>query len=52
MVKQVLAPGVEDGEESDAGSQMFGIGGDGEQGLGCGAEENAVNSLFFSQKRR
>jgi hypothetical protein len=33
MVEQVLTPGVEDGEESDARTQMLRIGGDGEQGL-------------------
>jgi hypothetical protein len=40
---QILPPGMEHGEETDLGAQMFGIGGDGLQRLGRGAEENAVD---------
>ena len=43
MMKQVLAPGVQHGEEADLGAQVLGIGGDGAQGLGGGAEEQAVD---------
>ena len=34
MMEQVLAPGVQHGEEADLGAQMLRIGGDGAQGLG------------------
>ena len=43
MMKQVLAPGVQHGEEADLGAQVLGIGSDGAQGLGGGAEEQAVD---------
>ena len=43
MMEQVLAPAVKYGEESDLGAEMFGIGGDGAQGLRRGSEENAVD---------
>jgi hypothetical protein len=49
MVKEVLAPGVKDGEEADARTQMLRIGGDGEQGLRGRAEENTVNGLLVFQ---
>jgi hypothetical protein len=37
---------MEDGEEANLSAQMFGIGGDGAQGLGGGAKENAVDHLL------
>ena len=40
---QILPPGMEHGEETNLGAQMFGIGGDGLQGLGRRTEENAVD---------
>ena len=43
MMEQVLAPGVQHGEEADLGAQVLGIGGDCAQGLGGGAEEKAVD---------
>jgi len=46
---QILAPGVEHAEETDFRTQMFGIGGDGEQGLSGGAEENLVDGLLVLQ---
>jgi hypothetical protein len=46
MVEQILPPGVQDGEEADLGPEVLGIGGDGAQGLGCGAEEEAVDPSF------
>src|SRR5438309_11627644 len=46
MVEKILPPGVQDGEESDFGAQMFGIGSDGGQGLGRGSEQNAVDEIF------
>src|ERR1700674_2911512 len=46
MVKQVLAPTMEHGEEANLSTQVFGIGCDGAQGLGGGAEQNAVDRFF------
>jgi hypothetical protein len=37
------APGVEHGGEADPGSQMLGVGGDGEQRLGGGPEQDGVD---------
>ncbi len=39
MGQQVGTPCVQDGEESDLGAEAFGIGGDFEQGLGTGLEQ-------------
>jgi hypothetical protein len=39
MAEQVRTPGVQDGEESDLGSHPVGIGGNLEQGLGTGLEQ-------------
>ena len=50
MMQQILAPGVKDGEESDSGAQVLGIGGDGEQGLRSGAEQNAVHDPFVLER--
>jgi hypothetical protein len=36
--EQVLAPGMQDGEEADLCAQPFGIGSDFEQGLGTGVK--------------
>ena len=38
MKKQVLPPSVEHGKKADLGAQMFGVGGDLEQGF-CGSAE-------------
>src|SRR5215471_3873190 len=46
MVYQIRPPTVEDGEEANLSAQMFGIGGDGAQGLGGGAEQNPVDHFF------
>src|SRR5713101_3071540 len=46
MKKQVLSPTVKYSEKADLGAQMLGIGSDGGQGLGGGAEENAVDVTF------
>lgn len=40
VVQQVLAPGVQDGDEADLGAQVSAIGGDGAQGLGGGVEQD------------
>src|SRR5712692_3791161 len=41
-----LAPSVEHREEAGLHAQTFGIAGNGEQGFGGGAEEEAVESLL------
>ena len=46
MVQQVLAPGVQHGEEADLGAQVLGVGGDRAQGLGRRAEQDAVDDLL------
>ena len=46
MMNQILVPGVKNGEEPDLSAEMFGVGGDGEQGFRCGAEQNAVNGAL------
>ena len=46
MKQQVLSPTMEYSEKADLGSQMFGIGSDGGQGLGRGAKQNAVDDLL------
>src|SRR5580692_11352550 len=43
MVQQVLPPRVQNGEESDLRSQMFGIAGDGIERMRGGPEQNIVN---------
>jgi hypothetical protein len=43
MVGERRAPGVENGEDADAGAEMFGIGRDGDQGLGRGLEQDVVD---------
>lgn len=43
---QVLAPGMEHGEEADLGAEMLGIGGDGAQRLGCGPQQDGVDRLL------
>ncbi len=40
---QGLAPGVEHGDDADLGAEMLGIGGDGAQRLGRGAEQDGVD---------
>jgi hypothetical protein len=42
MMEQVLAPGVKHGEKANLGAQVLGIGADGEQGLGRGPEQDAI----------
>jgi hypothetical protein len=43
MVGERRAPGVEDGEHADAGAEVFGIGRDGDQGLGRSLEQDVVD---------
>lgn len=44
VVVEVLAPGMQDNEESDAGPQMLRISGEGEEALGGGAEKDPVHA--------
>ena len=44
--KQVLSPTVKYSKKAALGAQMLGIGSDGGQGFGRGAEENAVEEIF------
>src|SRR6202158_4768887 len=44
MMMKVLSPGMEHRHESDPRAQMFGVGGDLQEGFGRGAKENAVNN--------
>jgi hypothetical protein len=49
MMNQLLAPGVEDGEETQLGAQMFRIGGDGAERRGRGLEQQIVNHCLVLQ---
>ena len=52
MDGESLAPGVEDREEADLGSQMPRIGGDALQGFGRRPEQQSVHLLFVLQGQR
>src|SRR6516225_7472428 len=43
MVGECRPPGVEHGRESDAGAEVLGVGGDGDQGLGGGSEQQVID---------
>jgi hypothetical protein len=43
MVVQVLAPGVEHGDEADLGAEMLRVGRDASQRLGRGSEQDGVD---------
>jgi hypothetical protein len=43
MMGECRAPGVEHGGEADPGSEMLGVGGDGDQCLGGGLEQDGVD---------
>ena len=52
MMEQVLSPGVQNARRiRPAGAQMFGIGGNGKEGLRSGAEQDAVNHFTCYRKR-
>ena len=44
MMMQILSPGMEHRHEADSRAQMFGVGGDLQEGFGRGAKEHAVNN--------
>ena len=48
---QLLAPGVEDGEAADLGTQVLGIGGDRAQGGGHGLEQQVVDHRLVLQRQ-
>ena len=52
VVMQVLAPGVEDTEEADAGPEMFRVGGNREQGLGSRTEKKVIKDPRILQGER
>jgi hypothetical protein len=43
MMGERRAPGVEDGEDADAGAEVLGIGRNGDHGLGRGLEQDVVD---------
>ena len=47
MMGHRRAPGVEHGGDADPGAQMLRVGGDGEQRLGRGAEQQVVDQRLF-----
>jgi hypothetical protein len=47
--RQVLAPGVQDGQEADPGPQVFGVGGDLQQRPRGGLEQGAVDHPLVGQ---
>jgi hypothetical protein len=49
---EVLSPTVQNGKEADFRTEVFGVRRDGFQSLGCGPEENAVDSLFVLESDR
>jgi hypothetical protein len=51
MMEQVLTPGMQDGEEADLRSQVFGVGGHLEKSLRTGAEQEVINDLLVLQRQ-
>ena len=49
VMNQLLAPGVEDGEEADLGTQVFGISSDRAESSGRGLEQQVVNHYLVLQ---
>jgi hypothetical protein len=47
-----LCAGSQRGDETDLGTEMTRIGGDGAQGRGCNAEQNVVDDEFVLQGDR
>lgn len=52
MVKEVLSPGVKDGEKADAGAEVLWIGGDGQEGPGGCGEQEPVEEPFVLGRGR
>ena len=51
-MSQVLRPGVQHGEHADASAEMAWIGGDLQQGLGSGAEQQVVKQTLVAECER
>ena len=51
MKQQVLSPTVQHGKKADLSAQMFGVGGDLQQGLRAGAEQEVVEDLLVHQRQ-
>ena len=52
MELEGLTPTMQDGKEADFRTEVFGVGRDGFQSLGCGPEQNAVDSLLVLESDR
>jgi hypothetical protein len=51
VMEQVLSPRVQDGEETDARAQMFGVGRKGLQGSGAGFQEDPIDHPGIAQRQ-
>jgi hypothetical protein len=51
MMLEVLAPTVEHTEETDVRSEMLGVGGNLQQSLGAGAEQEIVDDFLILQSQ-
>jgi len=51
MMKQVLTPGMQDGKESNLGSEVTRIAGDLLQSLGTGADQEVIEDLLVLQRQ-
>ena len=52
MKLEVLSPTVQDGKEADFRTEVFGVGCDGFQSLGCGPEENTIDRFLVLESHR
>ena len=52
VMQQILAPGMQDGDEADLGAQVLRVGGDGAQGLGGGMEQDVVDDRLVLVRDR
>ena len=52
MVREVLAPGVKHGQETDVRSEVLRVGGDFQQGFRYSPEQNPVEDPFILQSQR
>src|SRR5258707_3982667 len=52
MMQQLLIPGMQDAEEPNLSTEMFGILGDLEQSLGAGAKQKAVDFTLVLERQR
>ena len=46
MEVEILSPGVEHTEQAEFDAEAMGIGGNAEEGLGCGVEQDSVEGFF------